>query len=218
MAIKRLGVTVFEKVCRGPCGRLLPLSSFHRHGAKWEGRCGPCRNSAIKANRDARRHGLMERNFWAKVDKSSGPDACWPWTGAVNGDGYGMVRRRGWPGSAHRAASWLTAGDLPNDVCVLHRCDNPPCCNPAHLFRGTNVANTADRNQKGRQAKGERNANSKLTEADVLAILDEHGMGMSVASIAARHDVVPGTIYFILSGSNWRHVPRKSPERSGAAR
>lgn len=88
--------------------------------------------------------------FWAKVDKSGGPDACWPWLAAVNGAGYGIIRLRGKNIRAHRVAWELASGQLNDRVHVLHRCDNPPCVNTAHLFTGTHGDNMADMAAKGR--------------------------------------------------------------------
>ena len=86
--------------------------------------------------------------FWARVDKT---DTCWLWTGRTDRKGYGRVgyHSRGNVG-AHRVAWALThGGELPA-AWVLHRCDNPPCVNPAHLFLGDATANNRDRQQKGR--------------------------------------------------------------------
>jgi len=95
--------------------------------------------------------------FWAKVDRSGGPDACWPWTGTKNKDGYGGFRAVGKMHKSHRVAWTIAHGEIPGGYCVLHHCDNPPCCNPSslHLWLGTNDDNTADKCAKGRQAKGD---------------------------------------------------------------
>ncbi len=87
--------------------------------------------------------------FWSLIDRSGGAESCWPWMGGLNEDGYGLVYVNGKTMTAHRHAWRLTNGD-PGDLCVCHSCDNPPCCNPAHHWLGTNEENTADRTAKGR--------------------------------------------------------------------
>ena len=92
--------------------------------------------------------------FWGRVTKGA-PDECWPWTGSTNEHGYGSVRRARRLVKAHRMAWMLTTGEaLTPDIHICHRCDNPPCCNPAHLFRCDYVLNTADKVAKNRQSKG----------------------------------------------------------------
>jgi len=94
--------------------------------------------------------------FWALVDRSGGPDACWPWLGyRKTRGGYGQVRRDHRTYPAHVFAWVLVNGPLPADKpCGLHRCDNPPCCNPTHIFPGTNADNSADMVAKGRSHDG----------------------------------------------------------------
>lgn len=89
-----------------------------------------------------------EASFWARVDQSGGPDACWPWTGGGLDEGYGRLSWEGHLELAHRIAYMLTYGPPENDV--LHDCDNPPCCNPTHLYDGTSSDNARDRCGRGR--------------------------------------------------------------------
>jgi len=89
-------------------------------------------------------------HFWDRVDKSGD---CWLWTGNRFPAGLGYGRFIRWP--AHRIAYELTHGSIPDGLCVLHSCDNPPCVRPDHLFLGTITDNNADRDAKGRLARGD---------------------------------------------------------------
>src|SRR5688500_7656308 len=88
------------------------------------------------------------QRFWAKVDRSGGPDACWPWIGARNDSGYGSLKvptptvRKA--ERAHRLALIFTGHDLPDDALACHRCNNRICCNPAHLYVGDHRQNHRD--------------------------------------------------------------------------
>lgn len=94
-------------------------------------------------------------SFWAKIDHNGGPDACWPWTEGTGRRGYGKATYQGRTVAAHRLAWELTNGPA-GKLFVCHSCDNPPCCNPAHLFLGTPQGNQDDCRAKGRTASGDR--------------------------------------------------------------
>ncbi len=100
----------------------------------------------------------LEQRFWSRVDKT---DKCWVWTGKPDKDGYGHLRVGEKKVGVHRFSYMLHHGDIPEGLFVCHQCDNPSCCNPAHLFLGTALDNNRDRTSKGRSATGDSNASRK---------------------------------------------------------
>jgi hypothetical protein len=140
-----------------------------------------------------------------------GEDECWPWTGKVDRLGYGRAfvhggfARRDW--IAHRL-SWMLAHGDPGRAWVLHRCDNPNCVNPSHLFLGDSQTNVDDMIAKGRNAKmlGSQVPASKLTEADIPAIFEMRKRGALLSEIASRFGVAAQTIDSALKRRTWRHV------------
>lgn len=159
-----------------------------------------------KAERLIAKEKQKEARFWAKVSQTE--DGCWLWTAYCNQKGYGRVGAEGRKvKSAHRVAWELMYGPILNGLHVLHRCDNPSCVRPDHLFLGTNKDNAGDREAKGRgnQPRGLQNGNAKLTDAFVKEILANKGT-MTQARIAGVFGVTRSTISKVLLGKSWRHV------------
>jgi hypothetical protein len=145
--------------------------------------------------------------FLSKV-KIAGPDDCWEWTAGQLKDGYGYFRLNGKTASAHRVSYLLFKGEVPPGLYVCHRCDNPGCCNPAHLFAGTGRENALDREAKGRghDRRGENQGNSKLRSSDVVQIRSKHSAGASRATLAAEYGVNWSTIDKVVRRESWSHV------------
>lgn len=125
--------------------------------------------------------------FWGKVDKTEG---CWLWTACLNRDGYGdfnLGRRGQGHELAHRYSWALANGPIPDDLCVLHRCDVRSCVRPDHLFLGTRTDNHADMVAKGRTrgnpTRGEAHNQAKLTAEQVIAIREAGGRQRDVAAL-----------------------------------
>lgn len=150
--------------------------------------------------------------FWSKVDKNGPAPAhvpevgpCWVWTGSRTAAGYGRHCLRPGTTYAHRFSKEIH-GDPPGSMSVLHRCDNPPCVNPAHLFLGTDVDNKADMVRKARQARGARLPQAILSAADAAAILANPGR-RTQRQLAADFMVSTGTISDVVMRRTWAHVP-----------
>lgn len=134
---------------------------------------------------------------------------CWPFTGARMRKGHGCFRgpwRRNM--AAHRFAWILKYREMPGDLCVLRQCDNPPCCNPAHLFLGTRADNNQDRKAKHRSAVGERAGNAKLTGPTVMEIRALYASGgQTLRSLGARFGIAKTHVEHIVKRVLWSHLP-----------
>ena len=141
--------------------------------------------------------------FWSKVERRDNVE-CWLWLGAYDKDGYGQI----WDGHAekmkraHRVSAEVHHGAAHNRV-VIHSCDNPSCCNPAHLSYGSHQDNCADKVAKARQAKGEAQGHSKLTEAQVAEIRRRASEGYR--ALCSEFQLAPSTVYRIWHGQAWKH-------------
>jgi hypothetical protein len=158
----------------------------------------------------------LEERFWEKVDVR-GPDDCWEWTASKNDNGYGEIRESA-PSTktlkAHRVSWELHNGPIPvgngyHGTCVLHKCDNPGCVNPAHLFLGTHEDNMKDMIEKDRHVtyKREKHGRAKLTEEQVLEIRREYVKGSfshGQSALGKKYEVCHSTIGRIISGEHWK--------------
>jgi hypothetical protein len=150
-----------------------------------------------------------DRDFWAKVDQSGGLFACWPWLGPRHGQGYGRTWYNGGPVYAHRVAFALANGTSPAGLDICHTCDNPPCCNPAHLWAGTARDNLKDAAAKGRirggNLPGEAHPLHKLTWAAVRDIR-ARAASESQHALAREYHVSQVAVHFIVTGKTWREL------------
>ena len=148
-----------------------------------------------------------EERFWTKVDRR-GVYECWEWTGGRTGNGYGALDIDGKMRTVHRLSFGIHYGDIPDGLCVLHHCDNPPCVNPQHLFAGTVSDNAVDMIRKGRGNRpfGERHHSAKLTDAQVLEILLIKPVSGYQSTIARKFGVSQVTISDIRSRKTWKHL------------
>lgn len=150
--------------------------------------------------------------LWSYIDRSGGPDACWPWTGSRDRRGYGKVFWDGHLATVTRVV-WTVTHGAPPEHHACHTCDNPPCCNPAHLFDGTRTENMQDAARKGRTAQGERNGTALLTAEDVVEIRRIHvkrSATHGARALGAQYGVSESTIRMIVNGKTWAHVPSPS--------
>lgn len=146
-------------------------------------------------------------------------DQCWPWTGAKASKGYGHgYRHRNCHRQhfyAHRSAYEAVNGDgSASGLVVRHKCDNPPCCNPAHLEIGTNLDNSMDAWARGRMhpALGEAASHAKLKESDVLELRELFRSGVIVAELGRRFGISFTAAKAIVKGRTWRHLITESTD------
>jgi hypothetical protein len=151
----------------------------------------------------------IDERFWSKVDKSSGPDECWPWLGWIDTDGYGRfdipVRTTI---SASRMAYKLDKGSIPKGLIVCHKCGNRICVNPSHLYAGTYSDNNKDTYRQGRKYQlGESAFGAKLTNFQVLAIRSLYKTGrFTQKELGKKYGVDHTTISCIITRKSWSHI------------
>lgn len=156
-----------------------------------------------------------EEILWSKV-KKQGEDECWPWIGGVTKLGYGRARINGKKYYAHRiifnlvnpGIIELSAPEIDRDTTgfILHKCDNPTCCNPKHLFVGSQLDNIRDRDFKNRHANfsGEKNPRSKFTLEQVIKLRELKNQGAKILDLANQHEVSYSCMKRLIAGRTYR--------------
>lgn len=165
-----------------------------------------------------KRKSLTER-VWEKIDNRE--DGCWLWMGLRHKQGYGKISYKGKTLLAHRVVYALICGPIPKGMCVLHKCDNPPCCRYDHFWLGTRAENNHDMAWKGRAAsgdknyvhrhpetvRGERNGSVKLTSMQVKEIISQYLDGkVTQQELAQRYGVSDSLVSAILHRQAWPEI------------
>lgn len=150
--------------------------------------------------------GRFERHYMPEPNSG-----CWLWTANVNKDGYGTFRSGASVVKAHRFSYQEFVGPIPDGMLVCHRCDNPACVNPDHLFIGSHADNMADMSAKGRATRkaprfGSDHYLAKLDSAKAVEIFSLKGSGISSAELASRHCVTRAAITAIWGRRTWKQA------------
>ncbi len=151
-----------------------------------------------------------QHRFWSKI-KVCGPEQCWLWTAHRQRRGYGTLRLRRHMFLSHRVAYFISSCQDPGNLCVLHSCDVPACCNPNHLWTGTDADNNADmickRRDRHTALPGMRNGSSRLNDEQIRNIRKLHSSGAETQKLLAkRYGVARVTIWKIVHGLSWKHI------------
>lgn len=145
----------------------------------------------------------MNLHLAAFVERNKNNSGCWMWPGHTDKDGYGRTKFNGKTTVAHRAVYRFVCGEIPPGKYLCHKCDNPPCCRPDHLFVGTQKENCADAKAKDRHSRGERNGISKLTDD---AVRDIRTSKLTQWELARKYGVWQAAIWQVIHRKRWTHV------------
>lgn len=151
----------------------------------------------------------IEVRFWRKVDKSGGPDACWPWLGRPGGHGYGELglgSREEGNITVHRLSLQLAGVVIPTGMFVCHKCDVKLCVNPTHLYVGTLQDNARDAFARGQVPRGERHGGAKINVEIVREVRFLLQQGHTQTRIADELGLTRSHVGLIHQKRIWRHV------------
>lgn len=156
------------------------------------------------------RNGLTPKQRFYRYIETDPNTGCWEFIGTRNKRGYGVFTFENKKVPAHRFSYQIHVGNIPEGRLVLHKCDNPPCVNPEHLFIGTQFDNMRDMVQKGRNAntKGTNNPRASIYDDSVIQIRDLWDTGASIKEIAIHFMIPKSTVRNIISNVTWKHLPR----------
>ena len=187
--------------CTCTCGETLVVRSSELVKGRKKS-CGCKRSELVSmARRAFSKTTTSDQAIQSRIEKVA--SGCWEWTGRRDADGYGIAWVGGKKSVASRLAYETYVAPIPVGMAVCHKCDNPPCVNPDHLFVGTTADNIHDSVRKGRFSRGEKIYTAKLTEADVRDIRNSPG---NLAELASKYGVHQNTIRRVINGRAWRHV------------
>jgi hypothetical protein len=156
--------------------------------------------------------GNLPERLWSRVDKSAGDEECWPFTGRIGANGYPYFSFNGKLYKGNRLAYSLTYGEVPKGLFICHCCNNPICCNPKHLYAGTNKDNMRDMVRAGRWGKkrnvvktkkGEQHYNHKLTGEQVLEIRNSKD---NYSKLAKEYGVNISAVCKVKKRYTWKHI------------
>ena len=189
-----------SKICKGCRTAFGPESVGHGNYKKAK-YCGwACYQKAKRPTPES----VAER-FWAKVDMSLGPKACWIWMGAITTHGYGCTQHHGRVLGAHKVSYLLTKGEVPAGMEIMHACDSRPCVNQAHLSVGTRQDNCEDKAAKGRHGIKPFAEHRKLTPDKVLTIRSLRGKASS-GEVAAMFNITQSYVFGVWGRRVWRNI------------
>lgn len=186
------------------CERTLDAGGYglcNMHYRRWRRNGDP--NARQQADRNWNNEQRLRSRGWTVVDRVGYVDGpCWEWNGNINPQGYGTVRTRGKTMGAHRVAYETWVGPIPDGMFACHRCDNPPCMNPAHIFPGTPQDNVTDMWDKGRAPTYDWDG-PKLTRRDAEEIRRLRAAGISRMKVAAQYGLTLSYVSEITGGKVW---------------
>jgi len=190
--------------CLCDCGNKVEVSTGALNGYKKSCGClntDTRRKNALSMGKKNKKK--LKDRFFSFVEKT---EYCWNWIGDIGVGGYGRIWHNGKTVKAHRLSYIKFKGKIPKGILVCHKCDNPKCVNPDHLFLGTEKDNTDDRDNKDRQARGSCHGMSKFTDKDIIEIKTLLLKNITISEIAKIYAVDWGTIKNIKSGKTWKHI------------